>query len=75
MTGDALRTYWRGLIIAAAVSLRQLGDLAVSDRIRESPPYVLLQEQPESDGFSPSERIGRSVLTIPLESVGSYSKN
>ena len=76
MTADGLRTYWRGLVIAAAVSMRQLSDLPNSDRLRELPPYVLLQEQLEFDKFAPpTERIGRSILTVPLESLGQYSKN
>lgn len=72
---ERLRTYWRGVIIAAAVSMRQIGELPGNDRLRESHPYVLLQEQPESNGFSPVERVGRSILTMPLESIGTYSKN
>ena len=72
---DRLRTYWRGLVIAAAVSLRQVGELPGSDRIRESHPYVLIQDQSDAAGFAPAERVGKSILTIPLESVGPYSKN
>jgi hypothetical protein len=75
MTTDGLRAYWRGLIIAAAVSMRQLGELPYSGRIREAPPYVLLQEQPDHDRFAPAERIGSSILTVPLESTSQHSKN
>jgi hypothetical protein len=72
---ERVRAYWRGLVIAAAVSFRQVGALPDNDRFRETHPYVLIQDQADDGGFVPAERIGRAVLTEPLEAIGSHSPN
>jgi hypothetical protein len=72
---DRVKTYWRGLVIAAAVSFRQVGALPDSDRLRESHPYVLIHEQADDAGFVMAERVGRTILTEPLDTIGPYSPN
>jgi hypothetical protein len=72
---ERVRTYWRGLVIAAAVSFRQVGALSNTDRLRETHPYVLIQDQADDGGFVPAERIGRTVLTEPLEAIKTHSPN
>jgi hypothetical protein len=63
-----IRRYWRGLLIAAAVSYGQLQDLGDTDvRAAQQYPYVhMLPDQP--DGFHPGEIAGRSILTLPFDS-------
>lgn len=72
---ERMRDYWRGLVIAAAVSLRQIGTLPDDHPMRETHPYVLIQEEPESNGFAEIERVGQSILTLPSESTGDWSAN
>jgi len=60
-----LRIGCRGLIVAARVSLQQLG--ALPDRTdRPDPPYVLLLSE-EPPGLSPREIVDDIVLTEALE--------
>jgi hypothetical protein len=74
MSVDRFRTYWRGLVIAAAVSLRQLGESSTAS-LREPPPYVLIDERNDHDRFSPGERVGHSILTVPLPESDRFSRN
>lgn len=69
------RTYWRGVVIAAAVSVRQLDPLSGTDRIAESHPYVLMTDSLDQEGFAPVERIGPIILTQPFPRVSGHSPN
>jgi hypothetical protein len=62
-----MRRYWQGLLIAAAVSYGQLQDSGMTDvRAAQRHPYVwMLPDVPQ--GFHPGERVGQSVLTMPLD--------
>ena len=72
---DRWRTYWRGLVIAAAVSFRQLDSLSGPDRVAESHPFVLVTDNLDPTGFAPAERIGPLVLTKPIPRVTMPSLN
>jgi hypothetical protein len=55
------------MVIAAAVSLRQIGALPGLSEQVEPPPYVLMTDLPlDDDGFAPAERIGPLILTQQL---------
>jgi hypothetical protein len=62
-----MRRYWRGLLIAAAVSYGQLQDTGDTDvHAAQQHPYVwMLPDRPA--GFHPGEIAGRSILTVPLD--------
>lgn len=62
-------------MIAAAVSLRQLGTLPDDDPLRQTLPYVLIREESEPDGFVEIERVGSSILTLPSETTRTWSPN
>ncbi len=62
---ERCRRYFRGLVIAGSVAMRQVGS-DVNSSPREHPPFVqLLEETPEQ--FSERERVGRWVLTTKLK--------
>ena len=72
---ERVRSYWRGLVIAAAVSLQQVGSLEGRDRAERAIPYVLIQEQDEPGGFAAMERVGTTILTEPLSAPTEMSPN
>ncbi|CAA9581892.1 MAG: hypothetical protein AVDCRST_MAG87-3467 [uncultured Thermomicrobiales bacterium] len=59
------RSFWRCLVFAAEVALRQLGPAPVRED-RQAPPYVLLLPG-ESAGFSTREVAGGAILTEALD--------
>jgi len=68
-----LRRYWQGLAIAAAVSYGQL-QASGEGRHAVPPPYVQMLPDPPP-GFHPMERVGDSILTMPLEASSERSRN
>jgi hypothetical protein len=62
---DRMRHYWRALIIAAGVSLGQVGP---EDFSRHRAPHAIVRLVPAEDtGFSAKERIGSLVLTTEFK--------
>ena len=59
------QTFWRCLVFAAGVALRQLGPASVREE-RQTPPYVLLLPG-EPPGLSVREIAGGTILTESLD--------
>ncbi len=69
------RSYWRGVVIAAAVSLRQISTLPGAAWHLDAAPYVQMMDFLDRDGFAPAERVGSIVLTETLPPVHQPSQN
>lgn len=60
------RESWRALQVGAAIAIGQVTSADDGPGLREPYPIVRVAEE-DLDGFDRRERVGRSVLTAPLD--------